>query len=138
MSEARTRPSLFQDDPSPAPAVDLGRFAAKPALAADAPAADTIRRISDEGGFPSRAPTTAKPAMPTVPTPPKLGRYKSGRTAMLNARLTQRAHDRYHEIVAAEQERFRAGELTHNPTLGEIVERALAALEREIAGKGAP
>ena len=40
---------------------------------------------------------------------------------MLNARLTQRAHDRYHEIVAAEQERFRAGELTHNPTLGEIV-----------------
>ena len=42
MSEARTRPSLFQDDPSPAPAVDLGRFAAKPALAADAPAADTI------------------------------------------------------------------------------------------------
>ena len=62
MSEARTRPSLFQDDPSPAPAVDLGRFAAKPALAADAPAADTIRRISDEGGFPSRAPTTAKPA----------------------------------------------------------------------------
>ena len=57
---------------------------------------------------------------------------------MLNARLTQRAHDRYHEIVAAEQERFRAGELTHNPTLGEIVERALAALEREIAGKGAP
>ena len=55
---------------------------------------------------------------------------------MLNARLTQRAHNRYHELVAAEQARFEAGEITHKPTLGEIVERALAALEREMAGKG--
>ena len=62
---------------------------------------------------------------------------KTGRTVLLNARITQRAHDRFHEIVEAERLRYEAGELTHRVTLGEVVERALAALEREIGQGGA-
>ena len=56
---------------------------------------------------------------------------KSGRTVLLNARITQRAHDRFHEIVEAERLRYERGEIMHRATLGEIVERALAALQRE-------
>jgi hypothetical protein len=50
---------------------------------------------------------------------------------LLNARITQRAHDRFHEIVAQEYARYEAGEITHRVTLGEVVELALEALERE-------
>jgi len=51
---------------------------------------------------------------------------------LLNARVTQRARDRFHDIVEAERLRYEAGDLTHRVTLGEVVERALAALEREL------
>ena len=74
--------------------------------------------------------------MLTPAQPPKrLTTPKTGRTVLLNARVTQRAHDRFHEIIERERLRYEAGELTHRVTLGEIVERALAALEREM-GQG--
>jgi len=128
-----SRPSLFEDEGD-----DLGleRFAPTTAPTAPAIPPDVLLKASEESGFPSRASAKPKPATPAMPASPQLARYKSGRTVMLNARLTQRAHNRYHELVAAEQARFEAGEITHKPTLGEIVERALAALEREMAGKG--
>jgi hypothetical protein len=86
-----------------------------------------VRKVSEEGGFPSRAP----------PPPRRLAAAKTGRTVLLNARITPRAHDRFHDIVEAERLRYEAGELTHRVTLGEVVERALAALEREIGQGGA-
>jgi hypothetical protein len=101
-----TRPSVFDED------IDLSRFAPKTGPEKPAVAPETVRRISEEGGFPSRAPVPATPG------------------------ITQRAHDRYHEIVEAERARYEAGEITHRVTLGEVVERALAALEREIRQKG--
>jgi len=85
---------------------------------------ETVRRTSEEGGFPSR------PAR--FPTPSKRP-VKSGRTVLLNARITQRAHDRFHAIIEGERLRYEHGELMHRVTLGEVVERALAALERELA-----
>lgn len=125
MSESRARPSLFHDTTD----TDLGRFAPKTGPAEPSPAADTIRRVSEEGGFPSRSPLSRK-----VPSP---ARQKAGRNTLLNARVTQRAHDRFHALVRAEQARFEAGEISHRVTLGEMVERALAALERERAGERA-
>jgi len=92
---------------------------------------ETVRRISEEGGFPSRVPKPPTPAQPVK----RLSAPKTGRTVLLNARVTQRAHDRFHETIESERLRYEAGELTHRVTLGEIVERALAALEREI-GQG--
>ena len=61
------------------------------------------------------------------------GLVKSGRTVLLNARITPRAHDRFHAIIESERLRYERGELMHRVTLGEVVERALAALERELA-----
>jgi hypothetical protein len=125
-----TRPSLFEEDTE----LDLSRFAPKTELERPPVPPETVRQISEEGGFPSRAPELRRTASPPGPVePPSRGR--TGRTFLLNARLTQRAHDRFHEILAAEQRRYDAGEIFHRVTLGELVERALAALEREMVGK---
>ena len=61
---------------------------------------------------------------------------RTGRTVLLGARISPQTHERFHQIVEEERRRFEAGEITHRVTLGEIVERALMALEREMAGKG--
>ena len=98
---------------------------------------ETVRRVATESGFPSRA-----PAQPTVDSlsPVAVRRPlspKTGRTVLLNARITQRAHDRFHKIVEAERLRYESGEISHRVTLGEVVEHALAALERERGESGA-
>jgi hypothetical protein len=122
---ASSRPSIFDHS------VDLSTFTPLTGTQPAAVSAETSRRIAEEGGFPSRAPVL-RPAAPVRQYSPK-----TGRTVLLNARITQRAHDRFHEIVAAEHARFAAGELMHRVTLGELVERALQALERETKGQGA-
>jgi hypothetical protein len=136
-----TRPSLFENESETD--IDLGQFA--PRAKPDRPPlpAEEMRRLSEASGFPSRAPSTdsSQPTVvshPTVNNLPMAARrgVKTGRTVLLNARVRQQAHDRFHAIVAAGQARFEAGEISHRPTLGEIVERALAALEREIAKGG--
>jgi hypothetical protein len=135
------RPSVFEDDAE----IDLSPF--KPKSAPEvAPTPEMVREISEAGGFPSRAPRREREGEGTWPrrdSAPELSvqrageaprsLVKTGRTVLLNARITQRAHDRFHTIVAAERARYEAGELTHRVTLGEIVERALAALEHEMA-----
>jgi hypothetical protein len=117
-----TRPNIFSDD------LDLSSFAPKSGQETPPMPPETVRRVSEEGGFPSRAPNPRASARP----PKRLPTPKTGRTVLLNARITQRAHDRFHDIIESERLRYEAGELTHRVTLGEIVERALAALEREI------
>ena len=119
------RPSIFDED------LDLSNFAPKTELETPAVPPETVRRISEESGFPSRRPSQREP----VQSAKRFTSPKTGRTVLLNARITQRAHDRFHEIIEAERLRYEAGEMTHRVTLGEIVERALAALEREI-GQG--
>jgi hypothetical protein len=120
---SRSRPSIFEDD-----GIDLSRFAPKNATEKPVPA-DTVRRVSEEAGFPSRAP------QPVQERPLRKSFTKTGRTELLNARISPRAHARFHDIVEAERLRYEAGELSHRVTLGEVVERALAALEREILTK---
>jgi hypothetical protein len=121
-----SRPNIFQNDPGED--IDLSGFAPKGAPEKPAVTADTVRQVSDENGFHSRVTRPSAPPQSARRTTAA----KSGRTVLLNARITQRAHDRFHAIIERERLRYEAGELTHRVTLGEIVERALAALEREI------
>jgi len=125
-----TRPSIFLGDDD----LDLSRFAPKSAPEKPPVPPETVRKVSEEGGFPSRTPQLHAVARPQPPQRPVLP--KSGRTVLLNARITQRAHDRFHEIIKTERLRYEIGELMHRVTLGEVVERALAALEREIGQGG--
>jgi hypothetical protein len=118
-----TRPNIFRDEDD----FDLSRFEPKREPETSPVSPETVRRVSEEGGFPSRA----QQNIPVQP-PKRPIASKTGRTVLLNARVTQRAHDRFHEIIERERLRYEAGELTHRVTLGEIVERALAALEREM------
>jgi len=123
-----SRPSIFQDDAGSD--IDLSGFAPKDKTEKPGVSAETVRQVSDENGFHSRPP---RPRAPLEPPPSKrTSSIKSGRTVLLNARITQRAHDRFHALIERERLRYEAGELTHRVTLGELVERALAALEREI------
>jgi hypothetical protein len=121
-----SRPSLFEEGED----LDLGRFAPKVTPETAPVPSEVVRQISEASGFPSRAPAAHRPPG----TPRRSPLTKTGRTVLLNARVTQRAHDRYHEIVEAERVRYEAGEITHKVTLGEVVELALAALERERGG----
>ncbi|MGA8193873.1 MAG: hypothetical protein WB902_10935 [Acetobacteraceae bacterium] len=127
-----SRPSIFSDDDAGI-GIDLSGFAPKTAAAKQLVPPETLEQVSEENGFPSRAPKV-RAARPQPSKRPVLA--KSGRTVLLNARITQRAHDRFHKIVEAERQRYETGELMHCATLGEIVERALAALEREIGQDG--
>jgi hypothetical protein len=120
-----SRPSVFDED------LDLSRFTPKTGPDTPPMPQETMRRVSEEGGFPSRAPKRSGAAPAEQPAARKLPSQKTGRTVLLNARITQRAHDRFHEIIESERLRYEAGEITHRVTLGELVERALAALERE-------
>ncbi len=131
-----TRPSLFEDDG--APEIDLTQFTPRPKPDLSQIPTDEMRRLSEASGFPSRTASVVGSLPTVVVSPPPLTRrpVKTGRTVLLNARVRQSAHDRFHAIVAAEHARFEAGQIGHKPTLGEIVERALAALEREIAEGG--
>lgn len=124
------RPSIFggEDD------LDLSRFEPKSEPETPPVPPETVRRVSEEGGFPSRAEKWHTPVQPSK----RLTTPKTGRTVLLNARVTQRAHDRFHEIIERERLRYEAGELTHRVTLGEIVELALAALEREMRKGSGP
>ena len=126
-----SRPSIFSSIDANS-GIDLSGFAPKTDAAKPPVPPETLEQVSEENGFPSRAPKARAGARPQQR--PVLA--KSGRTFLLNARITQRAHDRFHEIVEAERQRYETGELMHRATLGEIVERALAALEREIGQGG--
>lgn len=117
-----SRPSIFTDNDD----LDLSQFSPKRAPEIPPVSPETVRKVSEEGGFPSRAPNPRTPARLA-----KRVSAKTGRTELLNARITPRALEHFRDIVEAERLRYEAGELTHRVTLGEVVEQALAALKRE-------
>jgi hypothetical protein len=125
-----TRPSIFEEDD-----LDLGSFAPKVEAVKPPVRAETVREVAEQSGFHSRSPRKAEKRVEPPASISRPSLKKSGRTVLLNARITQHAHDRFHAIVEAERLRYERGEIMHRPTLGEIVERALGALEREGEGR---
>jgi hypothetical protein len=97
------RPNIFDDEE-----FDVSAFAPKTDLG---PRADkeALRQAGESAGFQSR---------PVQRTP---HRYRTGRTAQFNTRIMPAAFDRFYQI--AEQQGWK---------IGETVEKALAALEREL------
>ena len=106
--------------------VDVGAF--KPEIAAPLePDRETLKAISEASNFPSRQ---AKPVQASTSTKREPRRHRTGRTAQFNVRTTPQTVDEFYRL--ADQKGW---------LVGETLERALAALQREIAtakeGRGA-
>lgn len=121
------RAAIFDDD--------LSDFAPK-APAPEAASPEAVRQVAERGAFRSREP---KPALPTpasatpiatpapapVSTAPprrEMRRYRTGRNVQLNLKVRQEAADAFYALADD------AGLV-----LGEVFERAVEALRREIA-----
>lgn len=100
--------------------LDLTGFEPKKARAerpAESP--EKVRALSEANHFPSRAPATK----PQPPNPPPLRRgRRTGRNMQLNIKATQETVDLFYRITDAQ-----------GWVLGETLERALEALDRELA-----
>lgn len=117
---SKTRASIFAED-------DLDVSGFTPEAAPDTgPDRETIRVVSEQSHFPSREPKKPRAAAAPVETPKRQPRrHRTGRTAQFNARTTPETVEQFYAIAD------RKGWL-----VGETVERALAALQREL-GEGA-
>ena len=115
---SKIRASVFAEDD-----LDVSGFTAE-AAPDTGPDRETIRAVSEKSNFPSREPKHS--ANPTVEAPKRQPRrHRTGRTAQFNARTTPETVERFYDI--AEQQGW---------LVGETVEKALAALQRELAAKG--
>src|SRR5689334_11189118 len=122
-----SRPSPFSDK------LDISGFA--PKTGPDKPAAspEDVEQISEEAGFHSRTPQPRASNRSASSSSKRSAIVRSKYVVPLNARVSERGHERIHRILDAEWERYERGEITHRVTIGELVERAFDALEREIA-----
>jgi hypothetical protein len=114
---ANNRLSVFEDGDGD---VDLSAFAPKPDSDKPKPPMEQVRAVTEAARFRSREPA------PAASVPPKRAPHyhKTGRTAQLNVRVMPTSFEKVYAIAD------RQGWL-----IGETVERALEALERELEGQ---
>lgn len=115
----KTRASIFGDDASP---LDLSSFTPKAPQDIQAPPADAIRAVSEAARFPSREAKPAQMPAPATPAKREQRRHRTGRNVQFNIRARQETIDAF--LAIADREGW---------VLGEVLEHAIAALEREIA-----
>jgi hypothetical protein len=122
---ANTRVRLFEDGDD----IDLSSFKPKEPADRMAPPAEQVKTVSESANFRSREPTNEASASPSPPEASKPKRqprtHRTGRNVQFNVKASQDAVDAFYRI-SDEQEWV----------LGETLERALAALERELKGQG--
>ena len=135
------RASIIDDiDEDGADDLDLTRFKPKAGPDKDALPAEQVRAIAEATNFPSREAkprreAAAAPAQAPPPEPPTARqavlprhqprRHRTGRTMQFNARTRPETVEAFYAIADSQ------GWL-----VGETVEHALAALQRELANKG--
>ncbi|WP_159718489.1 stability/partitioning determinant [Geminicoccus flavidas] len=117
------RASIFGDDD-----FDLSDFQPRPPAHKAAPP-EEVRAISERASFRSREPKPAAPAAPAAPpaeAPARRAqrRHRTGRNAQLNIKVRPETLNAFHALVDR-----------HGWVQGEAFERAIAALERELAGR---
>jgi hypothetical protein len=105
-----TRPDLFEEDDD----LDLSAFAPKRTTETNTPPLNEVRAINEAARFPSRQPAAA-------PEKRKPRRWRTGRTAQFNCRITPEAFAAFYAI--ADQQ---------NWTVGGTVEQALVALQEKL------
>ncbi len=116
-----TRASIFEEPDE----LDVSGF--KPKAAPDVtPSPEQVREVSEAASFRSREP---KSTTPPTPPPPRREqrRYRTGRNVQFNIKASQDTVDEFYAISDRQ-----------GWVLGETLEHALVALQRELArgGKG--
>jgi hypothetical protein len=106
------RASIFADDD-----LDVSDFAPKVGPDKSAPMAEQVKVVAEAARFHSREP--ASPPAPVVKRPPR--RYRTGRNVQFNVKASQDTVDAFYAISDSE-----------GWVLGETLEHALAALQREL------
>lgn len=121
------RAKLFDDGD-----LDLSEFKPKEGARPPGPDPEKVRAVSEAAQFSSREPKAAKPKLaPSAPAAkaavPKREprRHRTGRTVQFNCRTTQECFNGMYAI--ADQQGW---------LVGETLERAYAALKRELEGQG--
>ena len=101
--------------------IDLSAFKPKPATQAPLPTREEVRAVSEAANFPSRE----APKLPAKSAKKRDDRiHRTGRNVQFQAKATQSTIDRFYALCDQ-----------HDWRLGEALERAVDALEREIKTK---
>lgn len=115
----KSRASIFGEGEE---GLDLSGFVPKAPRDIQAPPPEAIRAVSEAARFPSRE---AKPnPVPAPPPPREQRRHRTGRNVQFNIRARQETIDAF--LAIADREGW---------VLGEVLEHAVAALDRELAGR---
>jgi hypothetical protein len=123
------RSSIYDDAAETDKAVhplDLSRFQPEPQAPTPAIDRDRLSAISEASNFPSRQPRRT-PRVPEKPNAPRREPriYRTGRNVQFNMKASQATVDAFYAI--SNQQGW---------VLGETLEHALAALQRELEGQG--
>jgi len=111
---SNTRASIFGDDD-----LDVSGFAPKLGPDRSAPPADLVRKVAEASNFRSR-----EPVLPCdIGSKRSPRRHRTGRNVQFNVKASQETVDAFYAISDG-----------HGWVLGETLEKALAALQRELAG----
>lgn len=108
------RISIFHED------IDLSGFAPEAEPAKAAPPAELVRRVSESAHFHSREPARARSQAKHKPRT-----YRTGRSATFSAKTTPVVHDALYAIADGQGWK-----------IGETLEHALAALQKELSVQG--
>ncbi|WP_461659043.1 stability/partitioning determinant [Methylorubrum aminovorans] len=111
--------------------MDLSAFKPKDRPPADPVPVEQVKAIAGASNFPSREAKKEKAAAPADPRPAKVAparspahRLRTGRTLQINARASAETVEEFYAIATAQ-----------NWKAAETLERAVAALKRELASK---
>ena len=126
MSNPRAR--IFENDDD----LDISGFKPKASPDPTAPPPEQVRAVTEAADFRSREPVRTSPAnpAPTSSTADASGRrrqpriHRTGRNVQFNVKASQETIDAFYRISDAQKW-----------VLGKTLERALAALERELADR---
>jgi hypothetical protein len=113
----KSRASIF-DEPEE---LDVSGFAPKTAPDIDAPAPEKVRAVAEAAHFSSREPKPQKAIAPAKRAPRQ---HRTGRNVQLNLKASQETVDAFYAISDKK-----------DWVLGETLERAVQALERELQSK---
>jgi len=113
---ANTRASIFGDDD-----LDVSGFAPKLGPDRSAPLAEQVRKVAEASNFRSREPVLP----PEVSGKRVPRRHRTGRNVQFNVKASQDTVDAFYAISDG-----------YGWVLGETLEKALAALQRELESTG--